>query len=187
MKKIALLGDSIRLIGYGKRVSELLRKEYLVFQPEDNCRFAKYTLRMIFDERTQLSDCDIIHWNNGLWDVSNLFGDGCFSEINEYRDTILRIAQQLLKMTNKLIFATTTPVRDDYPYNRNEDIAAFNAAVVPSLCEMGVQINDLYSTVYPQREDLICEDLIHLSGRGIEVCAKQVADAIRTADRLSLL
>ena len=57
MIKVALLGDSIRQIGYGTKVPELLGCDYSVFQPEDNCRFAKYTLRMLFDERENLKDC----------------------------------------------------------------------------------------------------------------------------------
>ena len=77
MKKVALLGDSIRLLGYGTKVPELLGEEYEVFQPEDNCRFVKYTLRMLFELREQIQDSDIIHWNNGLWDTSTgLFDDG---------------------------------------------------------------------------------------------------------------
>ena len=47
--KVTLLGDSIRLIGYGLKVPELLGEEFEVFQPGDNCRFAKYTLRGLFD------------------------------------------------------------------------------------------------------------------------------------------
>ena len=179
MKKIALIGDSIRLIGYGKRVPELLGEGYCVYQSEDNGRVAKYTLRMLFEDSSQLADCDVIHWNNGLWDVSNLFGDGCFSDIEEYQKNIFRIARLLLKTTKRLIFATTTPVREEYPYNRNEEIAAFNAAVVPKLREMGVEIDDLYATVYPRRQELICEDFIHLNEKGIEICAKQVAACIK--------
>ena len=34
MKKVVLLGDSIRLIGYGKRVEELLGDQCTVWQPE---------------------------------------------------------------------------------------------------------------------------------------------------------
>ena len=43
MKKVTLLGDSIRMIGYGKTVAEALNKDGIeVFQPEENCRFSKY-------------------------------------------------------------------------------------------------------------------------------------------------
>lgn len=45
VKKVVLLGDSVRLIGYGPRVPEMLGEDYSVFQSEDNCRFVKYTLR----------------------------------------------------------------------------------------------------------------------------------------------
>lgn len=34
--KITLLGDSIRLIGYGTVVPQLLGEEFEVFQPSDN-------------------------------------------------------------------------------------------------------------------------------------------------------
>ena len=72
MKKVVLLGDSIRLIGYGKRVEELLGDQCTVWQPEDNCRFSKYTLRMLFDEQQNIKDADVIHWNNGLWDACDI-------------------------------------------------------------------------------------------------------------------
>lgn len=90
MKKVTLLGDSIRLLGYGKTVAEELGKDGTeVFQPDDNCRFAKYTLRMLFDLKDQIAGSDVIHWNNGLWDVSNLFGDGQFSSTEEYCENML--------------------------------------------------------------------------------------------------
>ena len=41
MKKVVLLGDSIRLIGYGTKVPEMLGPEYTVWQPSDNGRYAQ--------------------------------------------------------------------------------------------------------------------------------------------------
>ena len=76
MKKVVLLGDSIRLIGYGQKVAETLKEECEVWQPDDNCRFAKYTLRMLFDFQNEIKGADVIHWNNGRWDVCDIFGDG---------------------------------------------------------------------------------------------------------------
>lgn len=179
MTKITLLGDSIRLIGYGTRVPDLLGSEYQVYQPTDNCRFAKFTLRMLFDLWDQIKDSDVIHWNNGLWDVCNLFGDGTFSSVDDYVKDMLRIADFLLKITPHVIFATTTPVRDDNRHNDNADIRRFNEALVPELRKKGIVINDLFSTVYDRRATLICDDLIHLSDDGIRLCAGQVADCIK--------
>lgn len=180
MKKITLLGDSIRQIGYGKKVEEYFSEKGVeVFQPEDNCRFAKYTLRMLFDDRDKIAGSDVIHWNNGLWDVCNLFDDGPFTSVEEYCRTMIRIADKLLKITPNVIFATTTPVKNGYLYQTNEDIAKLNAAIVPLLKEKGIAINDLYNLVYPVKEEILREDdMIHLNPRGIELCSKQVINEI---------
>lgn len=73
------------MIGYGNKVEEILRAEECdVWQPQDNCRFAKYTLRMLFDFQDEIKGADVVHWNNGLWDMCDLFGDGAFTTIEEY-------------------------------------------------------------------------------------------------------
>ena len=183
MKKIALLGDSIRQIGYGTMVPELLGDEYNVVQPSDNCRFSKYTLRGVSLEwKSIIENCDVIHWNNGLWDTSTgLFGDGKpFTEEDEYVENMLRVAALLKKLAPRVIFATTTPVRPDYKYNDNNVIARYNAVIVPKLQEMGFEINDLHSLVNADVYRYIRDDdKIHLSDEGIELCAKQVAEIIK--------
>ena len=97
MIKVTLLGDSIRMIGYGIEVPALLREQFEVFQPNDNCRFAKYTLRGLFDWESNMAGSQIVHWNNGLWDICNLFGDGMFTSESEYVENMLRIADILIK------------------------------------------------------------------------------------------
>ena len=180
MKKVALLGDSIRLWGYGGEVPALLGEGYEVFQPEDNCRFAKYMLRGLFDWREELQNCDVIHFNVGHWDVCELFDDGMFSSVEEYVRDTLRIARILQGYAKKVIFATTTPVREGYVYNKNENIRLLNESIVPKLQEMGIIINDLHALVCTDVEQYICEeDLLHLSKAGGTVCAKQVADIIK--------
>ena len=67
MKKLVLLGDSIRLIGYGTRLAEIMSDEYEVWQPEDNCRWADYTYRMLSDKAAEIEGADLVHWNNGHW------------------------------------------------------------------------------------------------------------------------
>ena len=178
--KVTLLGDSIRLLGYGTLVPEMLGNAYEVFQPDDNCRFAKYTLRGLFDWQEDMKGSRIIHWNNGLWDVANLFGDGTFSSTEEYIDNMLRIAGILTSNYEKVIFATTTPVAKKHEHNKNEDIITFNKLLVPRLQEMGIIINDLHSIVYPNINTYIRkDDCIHLTEEGIKVCAEQVAKVIK--------
>ena len=182
MKKVVLLGDSIRLIGYGPKVPEMLGDDYTVFQSEDNCRFVKYTLRCLFEWRENIQDADIIHWNNGLWDTSTgLFDDGGkpFTGEEEYVDNMLRVASELLKITPNVIFATTTPVHPEYRYNDNEVIKRYNAVLVPRLQAMGIRINDLHSIIAANIPENICQDKIHLSEQGAQACAEQVVSMIK--------
>lgn len=184
MKKIVLLGDSIRAIGYGTKVPSLLGEDYSVWQPNDNCRFAQYTLRMLFDSKNAIDGSDIIHWNNGLWDACDLFGDGSFTPIEVYTETMLRIAGILQKYAKKVIFATTTPVDPANKHDHNEVITKYNEYLVPKLREMGVLINDLHSVVYPHIDEYICEDHLHLSPAGIDACSEAVVKAIKSAEAM---
>lgn len=179
MKKVVLLGDSIRLIGYGTKLPSILGEDYEIWQPSENCKFAKYTLRCVYDWKNNIRGADIIHWNNGLWDTCRLFDGECFTPVAEYVDTMKKIAKVLLTYTKKLVFASTTPVNPNKKDQCNTDITAYNEAVIPELKKMGVIINDLHSLVNENIEEYICEDLIHLSPRGIDVCAEQVAGIIK--------
>ena len=181
MKKVVLLGDSIRLMGYGAPVEEALKEDFEVWQPKENCRFAQYTLRGIFDWREQLAGADIIHWNNGLWDVCSLFGDGLFTPTEIYVEEMVRLAKLLKQRAKVVIFATTTPVRNENLYNKNADIARFNEVLVPRLQALGVEINDLYTPLSKDIPRYICDDLIHLSQDGIDLCAGMVEASVRRA------
>jgi hypothetical protein len=44
MKKVVLIGDSIRM-GYDKYIKDALNGTAEVFYPSENCRFAEYVLR----------------------------------------------------------------------------------------------------------------------------------------------
>jgi len=180
MKKVVLLGDSIRQIGYGTVINKFLSNNITIWQPEDNCRFAQYTLRMLFENKDQIDGADVIHLNNGLWDVCDIFNDGeSFTPINVYIDLIDRISNILLKYGKKVIFATTTPVRLDNPYNKNSTIVRYNEAVIPLLKKKGIIINDLYGLLVDDIDTNIREDdKIHLTDVAIEKCAKQVAEII---------
>lgn len=183
MKKIVLLGDSIRQIGYGTKVPEMLGTDFSVWQPSDNCRFAEYTMRgVMYDWKNEIAGADVIHWNNGLWDVCELFGDGPFTEPTYYIETMLRIAGILQKYARRVIFATTTPVLPANVHNRNAVIADYNRIIVPRLEALGIAVDDLYSIVYPKLDEYIrSDDNIHLTEAGIDACAAAVADSIRRA------
>ncbi len=181
--KITLIGDSIRM-QYENRVKQLIGEEYEVFAPTENCRFSKYTLRGIFEWREGIAGSRIIHWNNGLWDISDLYSDGrLFTPLDEYIDNMLRIADVLLKRCDVLIFATTTPVTSKNLYNKNSDIERYNNILSEKLKEKGVIINDLYSLVAADIDRYVSGDNIHLSEEGIELCADQIAKTILSVSK----
>ena len=99
-----------------------------------------------------------------------------------YVETMERIARLLQSYGKKVIFATTTPVAPGSPTNRDEVIRQFNEAIVPRLAARGIAINDLYSLVAADVERYICDDGIHLSAEGIDLCGNAVVRAIREAE-----
>lgn len=155
MKKVVLLGDSIRQ-GYGKYVAMAFGAAGTaqVFAPEDCCRFASYLLRNVAQWKAEMgcgSDVDLVHWNAGLWDCLHMVDGKPHTDVEVYRDYLGRIHTVLNKLFPgaKQIFATsTTVVEEGYIgiYKRfNNEIETYNAAAKEVLAPLGVQINDLHA------------------------------------------
>ena len=178
MKKIILLGDSIRL-SYQRRVTELLGSDYTVWGPEDNCRFASYTLRMLYDYREQLKGADVIHFNCGLWDMCDLFDDGPFTPIEVYAEQMARIAKILKTYAPVVIFAATTPPSPKMWGHDLDRVRAYNAAAMAALEPLGILFDDLFTPVAEDIDRMISEDFLHASPYGVEVLANRVADCVK--------
>ena len=178
MKKIILLGDSIRL-SYQNRVRELLGPDFAVWGPDDNCRFASYTLRMLYDYREQLKGTDLIHFNCGLWDMCDLFGDGPFTPLEVYVEQMVRIAKILKTYAPVVIFAATTPPSPKMWGHDLDRVRAYNAAVMAALEPLGILFDDLFTPVAEDIDRMISEDYLHASPYGVEVLANRVADCVK--------
>ena len=181
MKKIILLGDSIRL-SYQNRVTELLGSDYTIWGPDDNSRFASYTLRMLFDYKAQLEGADVIHFNCGLWDMCDLFGDGPFTPLEVYVEQMVRIAKILKTYApgGAVIFATTTPPSPKMWGHDLDRVRAYNAAAMAALEPLGILFDDLFTPVAEDIDRMISEDFLHASPYGVEILANRVADCIKT-------
>ena len=179
MKKIILLGDSIRL-SYQDRVCELLGSDFAVWGPDDNCRFASYTLRMLYDYREQLKGADLIHFNCGLWDMCDLFGDGPFTPLEVYVEQMVRIAKILKTYAPVVVFAATTPPSPKMWGHDMDRVRAYNAAAMAALEPLGVLFDDLFTPVAEDIDRMISEDYLHASPYGVEILANRVADCIKT-------
>lgn len=152
MKKILLLGDSIR-IGYDKSIRLSLEGMAEVVFPEENCRFASYLLRYFHEYLNTLAHgrADIICWNAGLWDCLRLFEEEPHTPVEHYAFMIERICRRIKKLCPDahVIFSTSTTVQSekmDKDFKRyNEEIAQYNAAALAVVRQYGFEVCDLYA------------------------------------------
>lgn len=152
MKKIVLIGDSIRM-GYDKYVKEALKDTAQVYYPDENCKFSQYVLRFAHSWKEKgewPDDIDLVHWNAGLWDVIEIFGDEPLSTLAHYENIIPRVDKRLRELfpNAKMVFATSTAVAEQIcnkNMNRhNSTIKQYNDAAVKLLKESGTVINNLF-------------------------------------------
>lgn len=186
MREILLLGDSIRM-ACQRAIREKLGDEYNVSFPNENCRFAAYTRNSLRLWLPEFPKPDIIHWNNGLWDVARVYGeDECFTPLERYIDDLYKTLRVLRSTGAKIIFATTTPTdprkerpREGMPsVHFNSDIRKYNEAACQLMRDNDIPINDLYSVVEPHISEYIADDLIHPTAKGIEAIAAATAEII---------
>lgn len=191
MKNILLLGDSIRCgassikPGYDGFVKEKLSGIANVYFPDDNCRFAQYTLRYLGDwaKKLDAEKIDVIHWNNGLWDVLRLHGDEPLTPCDMYIEMLRRVhgKLRLLFPNAKIIFALTTSVWEEWDaaeqVRHNSEIEEYNAAAKNLMSSLGVEVNDLYSITRSFSNKLRIDD-VHFSEEGSRLLADAVVEKI---------
>ena len=171
--------------GYGRFVVEKLEGIANVFAPNENCRFAQYTLRQISEWAREL-DCesiDVVHWNNGLWDVIRLQGDEPLTPLDMYTAMLKRIYKKIRFFfpNARVFFAYTTPViENEAPegcIRFNAEIKEYNEAAKKSLEGFGVAINDLYGVMEPLDESYYA-DWVHPNEKGARILADAVISSI---------
>lgn len=192
MKSVYLIGDSIRFgatdassPGYGAYVQSLLADQALVQGPRDNCRFAQYTLRYLHQWAAEVDAAavDVVHWNNGLWDVLRVCGDEPLTPLDMYVALLRRVHARirLLFPRARVIFATSTAVLEHLAkpnlMRYNAEIEAYNHAACALMQELGVEVNDLYALTRPWGEDMHA-DWVHYNEAGCWLLAEQVAQSV---------
>ena len=201
MKNIFLIGDSITM-GYETALQKVLGDDVKIWRTfscmsgglVENGRWTGYTLNNLA-RHLWLKDIpsyfDLVHWNNGIWDtVIRNPENGCFTSPEEYKSNLLKIAKELNKLTDNVVFATTIPPRTDYfidtangydfPDRFHEDTIKYNQIAKDVLPSVNVEIEDLYNFVLPHREEYIREDdNTHLTEIGELKCAEFIAENIK--------
>ena len=187
MKKVILLGDSIRM-GYDKYVRESLTEVAEVYYPAENCKFAQYVLRMILSWKEEFpEEVDLIHWNAGLWDCLRLFEEDPHTPIEIYAYYIERICLRIKKLcpNAKVIFATSTSVLSEKMFKDfkryNEEIEKYNEVAVGIVTKYGFEVNDLYAVSASLPETAHSDPVHYYTPMGTEVFTKQVLSFVAPA------
>ena len=122
--------------------------------PEENCRFAEYTLRFLHEWKQNgkwPDDVDVVHWNAGLWDCLRLYEEDPHTPLDVYAYYIERICKRIKNHypDTTVIFATSTSVQSERmlkDFKRyNEEIEAYNDVAVSIVKKYGFAVNDLYA------------------------------------------
>ena len=188
MKKICLLGDSIRM-GYDDYVKEELKECEVYYDPEDNGRFTAYTIWMFNQLNSKYGPFDVVHFNNGYWDMNREGPNGePQTPVDEYVSNFKRLIEIIRSTGATPIFATTTPIFDtpkkdgefEATNYKNEWVLTYNKAAIKLMKEENVIVNDLYSLMEKEPRYSKCYDSLHLTEEGYRKCAKQVAKIVRS-------
>ena len=189
MKKVFLIGDSIRK-GYDQSVRGMLADIAETYYPEENCRFASYTLRFLHEwpakSGIRPEDVDVVHWNAGLWDCLVIFDDGPHTPLSAYTECIDRICRRMKRVfpNAKHIFATSTPVdeegwKDPTKWvRRNSDIRTYNAAAAEIVRSHGMAVNDLFALLEDAPRDWHSDQTHFYTMPATVALTRQVAGAI---------
>lgn len=189
MKKIILIGDSIRM-GYDKYVAMALEGQAEVYFPRENCRFTQYVLRHFQDWLKDSGfgeDVDLVHWNVGLWDVMELFGDEPVTPVEWYEQYIHRICKQMqiLCPKAKFVFATSTPINEPLyepkkaTFNRtNKNIRAYNDAAARAVRAHGFAVNDFYALLENVPDNWFSDKTHYYTQSATEALTNRVLDVV---------
>lgn len=186
MKKILLVGDSIRL-GYDKFVKMAFEGVAEVVSPKENCRFSAYHIRYTrpwLEETDSLKNVpDVIHFNVGLWDCLHMPDGMVHTDVAQYKKNLERVVNlyKILVPSAKLIFALSTPVFDNPTKRLNCEIEQYNAAAIEVMQKHGIEVNDLYTLLKDAPESYHSDQTHYYTSQGSRVITEKVVSVIENA------
>lgn len=178
-------------MGYDQYVKELLKGKCEVYYDDsDNGRFAAYTLWQANQFFKKYGKFDVVHWNNGYWDMNvEAPMTEAMHPVDEYVYFLKRIIKEIRRNGAQIIFATTTPVLDKgsaadntgtgmvLSYDNNW-VIKYNNAAKQLMQEENITVNDFYTLMLKDKTYYKCADMLHLTEEGYHLCATQAARLI---------
>lgn len=175
LPRVLLVGDSITRGYFGAVEKQLAGKAYCARLTTSKCvsdpTFNDDLLLLLKQYKFS-----VIHLNNGL------HGWGYTEE--QYRDGLSKTVAAVKKHAGdtKLIWATTTPVRErnhlETYAERTDRVKVRNRLAAEIMTKDQVPTDDLFELV-KDHADWQSKDGVHFNGKGNEALAKQVAESVR--------
>ena len=174
LPRVLLVGDSITRGYFGDVEKHLAGKAYRARLTTSKC-----VSDPSFNDDLQLLlkqyNFSVIHFNNGLhgWGYTE----------DQYRDGLLKTVVAVKKDAGdaKLIWATTTPVREKTNLeafaDRTDRVKVRNRLASEIMTEQHIPTDDLFELVKDHAE-WTSGDGVHFNGHGNEALAKQVAESV---------
>ena len=184
MKNVTLIGDSIRM-GYQQYVVQDLDGIARIWGPEANGGDSN-KVRAHLSEWVDANPGDIVHLNCGLHDLRKAFdSDQAQVDPETYRANLIHIFDAVVAAGRKLIWATTTPVNEDWHHERKgfdrfcADVDLYNTIALEEARRRDLPVTDLHALVTEAgRDELLVPDGVHFSDAGSALLGKAVAASI---------
>jgi lysophospholipase L1-like esterase len=191
MKKVVLLGDSIRM-GYEATVRAELADEAFVWGPAENGQHTVHLLLNFWQWAVQQQP-DVLHMNAGAWDTRRVIRGqaGNIVPLEMYRENVARLITLARQHTGaRLIWATCTWAHQEQLTRGHErmglagreaeDLVRYNQAAAEIAQEHGVPVNDLQSLSYNSDHTVTMQsDGVHFTEAGYQMLGKAVAAMVR--------
>lgn len=185
MKKIVLIGDSIRM-GYQETVRAELSDVAEIWAPEENGGTSTNILAHL-DEWIIARNPDIVHINCGLHDLRKEADSTARTPLPQYIENVRTLLSKIQAETNvTIIWASSTPVNEAM-HNKNKkfdrfeaDVERYNAAAAEIANDLNISINDIFAMVKSiGRDNIMLDDGVHFSPEGYTQLGKKVAAYLR--------
>jgi lysophospholipase L1-like esterase len=174
LPRVLLIGDSITR-GYGKEVEQKLKGKAYVARLATSKSVGDPALLAEVSLLLGQYRFDVIHFNNGM------HGWGYTEE--EYAKDFPELLETLNKGAKgaKLIWATTTPVREANQLEqfnpRTERVKARNKIAAEQVAKDKMAVDDLF-TLVENHPEYYSKDGVHFGPKGVSAQAAQVAERI---------
>lgn len=191
LPKVLIIGDSIS-IKYTEPLRRMLLGLAEVHHNPGDASHSGFGYTKL-TEWLGSTDWDVIHFNHGLHDLKYVDDRGEDTRSKEsghiqipieyYEKNLEGIVTRLKKTNAKIIFATTTPYPEnaDGPLREPRLVEDYNKVAQRVMVKHNVIVNDLYTFIAPQREELQLPNNVHFTDRGSAVLASEVARTILEA------